>query len=67
MIGVQSFSFALMHLQNRTKTWLTKANNRKLIKADEFDHFMKDFDTIGIKLNNYINSLGKKSNDAAGE
>jgi four helix bundle protein len=46
-----------------TKTWLTKAYNRKLIKDEEFDHFMKDLDTIGIKLNNYINSLGKKHND----
>jgi len=50
-----------------TKTWLTKAHNRKLIKAEEFHQFMKDLDTIGIKLNNYINSLGKKYNDAAGK
>lgn len=50
-----------------TKTWLTKAHNRKLIKDEEFDNFMKNLDTIGIKLNNYINSLGKKPNEAAGE
>jgi four helix bundle protein len=46
-----------------TKTWLTKAHNRKLMKAEEFHHFMKDLDTIGIKLNNYINSIGKKHSD----
>ncbi|MFQ5583879.1 MAG: four helix bundle protein [Calditrichia bacterium] len=46
-----------------TKTWLAKAHNRKLIKNDEYTHFMKDIDTIGIKLNNYINSIGKKHND----
>jgi hypothetical protein len=45
------------------KTWLTKAHNRRLIKDEEFEHFMKDLDTIGIKLNNYINSPGKKHND----
>ena len=50
-----------------TKTWLIKTHNRKLIKDEEFDNFMKDLDTIGIKLNNYINSLGKKPNNAAGE
>jgi four helix bundle protein len=43
-----------------TKTWLTKAFNRKLISKIEFNKFMNDIDTIGIKLNNYINSIGKK-------
>jgi four helix bundle protein len=44
-----------------TKTWLTKAYNRELILPDEFDRFMFSIDEIGIKLNNYINSIGKKS------
>ena len=43
-----------------TKTWLTKAFNRKLIKDDVFNLLMSDIDTIGIKLNNYINSIGPK-------
>ncbi len=43
-----------------TKTWLTKAHNRKLISDSIFDRFMKNIDTIGIKLNNYINSIGNK-------
>ena len=43
-----------------TKTWLTKAYNRKLIKDDIFATFQNDINTIGIKLNNYINSIGKK-------
>jgi len=46
-----------------TKTWLTKAYNRKLILENDFQIFMKDIDTIGIKLNNYINSIGKTKND----
>lgn len=43
-----------------TKTWLLKAHNRKLINTAEFDQFIKDLHTIGIKLNNYIHSIGKK-------
>jgi four helix bundle protein len=45
-----------------TKTWLTKANNRNLISDVEFENFMTNIDTIGIKLNNYINSIGKNTN-----
>ena len=39
--------------------------NRKLISEKDFNFFVKDIDIIGIKLNNYINSIGngsKKSN-----
>ena len=43
-----------------TKTWLTKSHNRKLISNDAFENFIKQIDTIGIKLNNYINSIGKR-------
>ena len=35
-----------------TKTWLTKAKNRKLINEDELESFIKDIDIIGKKLNN---------------
>lgn len=42
-----------------TKTWLTKAHNRHLIKEEDFDSFLKSIDEIGIKLNNYIKSIGK--------
>ena len=42
-----------------TNTWLTKAHNRKLISDTQFEKFMLNIDTIGIKLNNYINSIGK--------
>jgi len=44
-----------------TKTWLTKANNRKLISENDFNSFMISIDVIGVKLNNYINSIGSKS------
>jgi len=44
-----------------TKTWLTKAKNRKLITEDQFENFAKNIDLIGKKLNSYINSIGKQS------
>jgi four helix bundle protein len=50
-----------------TKTWLTKASNRKLITNEEFEKFMKEINNIGVKLNNYINSIGKKNNDKINE
>jgi len=46
-----------------TKTWLTKAHNRKLINSEDFSHFISDIDKIGVKLNNYIKSIGNKHND----
>ncbi len=46
-----------------TKTWLTKASNRKLVKDEDFEKFMKDINDIGVKLNNYINSIGKKNSE----
>jgi len=42
-----------------TKTWITKAHNRNLIDDKSFNKFNKNIDTISVKLNNYINSIGK--------
>ena len=44
-----------------TKTWLTKANNRKLITTEKFEKFQKEINNIGVRLNNYIASIGKKN------
>ena len=44
-----------------TKTWLTKSRNRKMISEEQFQYFTKEIDTIGVKLNNYINSIGRQS------
>jgi four helix bundle protein len=46
-----------------TKTWLTKAPNRKLLKTDDFEIFIHEIDNIGIKLNNYIKSIGNKASE----
>jgi four helix bundle protein len=42
-----------------TKTWLTKANNRQLLTDESYSQFVAKIDDIGIKLNNYIKSIGK--------
>jgi four helix bundle protein len=44
-----------------TLTWLTKASNRKLVTCEDYDKFTKEINNIGVKLNNYINSIGKKN------
>ncbi len=41
-----------------TKTWLNKALQRNLIKEEEFNDLLSELDKLGIKLNNYINSIG---------
>lgn len=46
-----------------TKTWLLKAYNRKLLNENEFQTFQKEIEILGVKLNNYINSIGKTTNN----
>lgn len=43
-----------------TKTWITKAFKRNLINEDNYNSLINDIDILAIKLNNYINSIGKK-------
>jgi four helix bundle protein len=45
---------------SETKTWLKKAYNRKLIDQSTFELFLEDIQSISIKLNKYINSIGKQ-------
>lgn len=47
-----------------TQTWVTKANNRKLILDTDFNEFMKEIKDIGVKLNNYITSIGKQASNS---
>lgn len=41
-----------------TKTWIRKSFNRKLIDEKIYLELIYDLDIIGIKLNNYIKSIG---------
>ena len=42
-----------------TKTWLTKASKRNLLKQNEFDQIIGKINKLGVKLNNYIKSIGR--------
>jgi four helix bundle protein len=42
-----------------TKTWLTKANKRNLLKQHEFEQIIGKINALGVKLNNYIKSIGR--------
>ncbi len=55
----KNFSYYSRGSLFETKTWLTKAKNRKLIDEETFSNFVKTIDDIGVKLNNYIHSIGK--------
>lgn len=42
-----------------TRTWTIKAFNRKLITDEQYEELKTDIHDLSIKLNNYINSIGK--------
>ena len=56
----KNFSYYSRGSLYETKTWLTKAKNRNMNKEEDFIKFEKEINTLGIKLNNYIKSIGKK-------
>ncbi len=41
-----------------TKTWITKAYCRKLIPQEVYSDLISRYNILGVKLNNYINSVG---------
>jgi four helix bundle protein len=42
----------------KTKTWITKAYNGKLVDSSDFESLIKQMDDTGTRLNNYIASIG---------
>ena len=56
-----NFSYYSRGSLYETKTWLTKAFNRRLLPEDQYTRFTRDINTIAIKLNNYIKSIGPKT------
>lgn len=55
----KNFSYYSRGSLYESKTWLTKARNRNLIEEEIFEKLIKTIDDIGVKLNNYIKSIGK--------
>ncbi len=56
----KNFSYYSRGSLYETKTWITKAHNRKLINDSNFLLLSNDIDYIGKMLNNYIKSIGQK-------
>ena len=48
---------------SETKTWLTKGSNRKLITEEKFSDLIDRYNSLGVKLNNYINTIGNLENN----
>ena len=48
--------------QHEAVTWLNKAQRRGLIELEDSRSILIDMDTFAFKLNNYINSIGRKRN-----
>ncbi len=46
-----------------TQTWLTKANNRRLVDDETLTRLLGSLKNIDVKLNNYIRSIGSKSDN----
>jgi four helix bundle protein len=57
----KNFSYYSRGSLYETKTWLTKAHNRNLITEEKFQIFQKEINNIGVKLNNYIKTIGKST------
>ncbi len=60
---VKNFGYYSRGSLYESKTWLTKAKNRALISNDDYDDFVRKINDLGVKLNNYISSIGKTIND----
>jgi four helix bundle protein len=56
-----NFSYYSRGSLSETKTWLTKARNRNLLRNSDYELFHEQIEDIGIRLNNYIKSIGKNA------
>lgn len=54
----KNFSYYSRGSLFETQTWLTKAKNRGLIEEENFNDLLEKIKTIGIKINNYIRTIG---------
>lgn len=56
---VKQFGYYSRGSLYETETWLIKAHERNLISNETLELSMAEIKNIGIRLNNYINSVGK--------
>jgi four helix bundle protein len=57
----KNFSYYSRGSLYESKTWLTKAHNRNLIETEDYKRISAVLESIGVKLNNYIKSIGNTS------
>lgn len=56
---VKNFAYYSRGSLFETKTWITKASNRKLIKEEQFLNITSKIEEIGKMINGYIKSIGR--------
>jgi four helix bundle protein len=59
----KNFMFYARGSHYETITWLTKAKNRKIISNEFFEGIIGKMEKLGVKMNNYINTLESKTNN----
>lgn len=59
----RQFQYYSRGSQTETRTWLTKARNRKQISQEKYIEFIEKLDELGKRHNNYIKSIGPVKND----
>lgn len=59
----KNFMFYARGSHYETITWLTKARNRKIISDEFFEGIIAKMEKLGIKINNYINTLESKTSN----
>ena len=60
--GNKQFCYCSRGSQHEAVTWLRKAQRRELIDPKDFRSILTEMDAFAFKLNNYINSIGRKRN-----
>nr|MBK9650908.1 four helix bundle protein [Bacteroidota bacterium] len=61
----KNFCFCARGSLFETKTWITKAHQRKLINDMDFEVLQIEMNELGKKLNNYIKAIGKPTNQGS--
>ena len=60
----KNFMFYARGSHFETITWLTKAKNRKIISIEFYEGIISKMERLGVKMNNYINTLESKTSNS---
>lgn len=59
----RQFQYYSRGSQTETRTWITKARNRKQITQEKYIEYIEKLEELGKRHNNYIKSIGPVPND----